>query len=150
MSEEAHSEEPKETPHQPWLESLGLSVGKKKFWSSDKFLSLLAFLISLGTFSTFAYQTYLIQKQQYANTMPYLTIENYRDGRQEYYNYKTGFINNGVGPAFIQGVKIYYKDSVFYQGPAGFFSSYIKLNNLPDTVSYITNDPSYYQLILSC
>ena len=76
-----------------WLEQLGISTGKKKFWSSDKFLSLLAFLISIGTFFTFAYQTYLIQKQQYANTMPYLSIENYRDGTQAYYNYKIGITN---------------------------------------------------------
>ena len=72
-----HPEESSESSTKPWLEALGVPVGKKKFWSSDKFLSLLAFLISLGTFSTFAYQTYLIQKQQYASTMPYLSIETY-------------------------------------------------------------------------
>ena len=131
-----------------WLEQLGVSFGKKKFWSSDKFLSLLAFLISLGTFSTFAYQTYLIQKQQYASTMPYLSIESQQDGTQGYFNYKIGIVNNGVGPAFIQGVKIYHKDSVLQQGPSRFFRDYIRKNDLPDTVRYVTNNRSIDQGIV--
>ena len=59
-------------------------AGKKSFWSSDNLLSLFAFLVSVGTFSTFAYQTYLIQKQQYASMMPYLMIERYNDGTGDY------------------------------------------------------------------
>ena len=72
MSDDANDQEPEsDKPHPVWLEQLGIPVSKK-FWSSDKFLSLLTFLISIGTFSTFVYQTYLIQKQQYANVLPYL------------------------------------------------------------------------------
>lgn len=92
-----------------WLEQLGIPVGKKKFWSSDKFLSLLAFLISIGTFSTFAYQTYLIQKQQYANVLPYLSV--YPSYGNDYFRLEVA--NNGVGPAFIQDVVIHYRDSSY-------------------------------------
>lgn len=82
---------------------------RNKFWSSDKFLSLLAFLISIGTFSTFAYQTYLIQKQQYANVLPYLQI-NYGSG---YDYFRIEVSNNGVGPAFIEDLVIHYQDSSY-------------------------------------
>ena len=141
MADEAnHHEDKEEAANKLWLEQLGIFIGKKKFWSSDKFLSLLAFLISLGTFSTFAYQTYLIQKQQYANTMPYLMIENFRYGGGEYHNYKIGIKNNGVGPAFIRDVKTYYKDSVYRQGPGNFLSTYIKATGLPDTLPYVVNN----------
>ena len=104
-----------------WLEQLGISVGKKKFWSSDRFLGLLAFLISVGTFATFAYQTYLIQKQQYASVLPYLMITPYSDGGGEYVRWRIGLANNGVGPAFINDVTIYYQDSVYKQSPSQFY-----------------------------
>jgi hypothetical protein len=72
MSDDANDQGPEsDKPRTGWFEQLGIPVSKK-FWSSEKFLSLLAFLLSIGTFSTFAYQTCLIQKQQYANVLPYL------------------------------------------------------------------------------
>ena len=92
-----------------WLEQLNISTGKKKFWSSDKFLSLLAFLISIGTFFTFAYQTYLIQKQQYASVLPYLSIR--YDVGSEYF--RIDVANNGVGPAIIQDFMVIYGDSIY-------------------------------------
>nr|WKN38547.1 hypothetical protein K4G66_07500 [Tunicatimonas sp. TK19036] len=107
---------------------------KKKFWSSDKFLSLLAFLISVGTFFTFAYQTYLIQKQQYANMMPHLLIEKHNDGRGEYFKRQIILRNYGVGPAFIKDVRIHYQDSTYHKDPSEFYRDY------PDTIaSTITN-----------
>ena len=107
------------------------AVKKKSFWSSDKLLSLFAFLVSVGTFSTFAYQTYLIQKQQYASMMPYLMIERYNDGTGDYMKRKITLANDGVGPAFIQDVKIYYKDSIYQQQPAAFYSSLV---HPPDSI----------------
>jgi hypothetical protein len=46
----------------------------KKSWNAQKLMSFSAFLISIGTFITFAYQTHLIQKQQFRSVLPYLMI----------------------------------------------------------------------------
>ena len=110
---------------------------KKSFWSSDKLLSLFAFLVSVGTFSTFAYQTYLIQKQQYASMMPYLMIEKYNDGTGEYVKRRIILANDGIGPAFIQDVKIYYKDSVYQQDPGSFFFAFV---HPPDSIDASIDD----------
>lgn len=99
-----------------WLEQLGISIGKKKFWNSDKFLSLFAFLISVGTFATFAYQTYLIQKQQYASVLPYLSI--YHSVGSD--DFSVVVSNNGVGPTFIQDVVFHYNDSSYRIHPIRF------------------------------
>ena len=99
-------------------------VAKKSFWNSDKLLSLFAFLVSVGTFSTFAYQTYLIQKQQYASTMPYLMLFKNNDGSGEYTQHSITLANNGIGPAFIQDVKIYYQDSIYQQDLSVFYFNF--------------------------
>ena len=105
-------QEPSETPE---------VAQKKSFWSLDKLLSLVAFLVSVGTFSTFAYQTYLIQKQQYASTMPYLMLFKNNNGSGEYTQHSMSLANNGIGPAFIQDIKIYYQDSIYQQDPSAFY-----------------------------
>ena len=109
MSNDVNDKEPEsDEPRTGWFEQLGIPV-RQKFWSSDKFLSLLAFLISIGTFSTFAYQTYLIQKQQYANVLPYLMITYDHGG--DYF--QVDVTNSGVGPAFVQDLTIHYQDSSY-------------------------------------
>ncbi|MEQ9441275.1 MAG: hypothetical protein RIG62_19685 [Cyclobacteriaceae bacterium] len=111
------------------------STTRKKFWSADKFLSLLAFLISLGTFVTFAYQTYLIQKQQYANVMPYLLLRIEEDRQNNRINSSAlKLVNNGIGPAFIRDISIWYQDSMYYQDPAAFFNNFTD----PDSTNYST------------
>ncbi len=110
MSNDVNDKEPEsDEPRTGWFEQLGIPV-RQKFWSSDKFLSLLAFLISVGTFSTFAYQTYLIQKQQYANVLPYLQL-NYGYGHNYF---RIDVSNNGVGPAFVQDLIVHYQDSSYH------------------------------------
>ena len=99
--------EPEQEPSKPTRSA------RKSFWSSDKLLSLFAFLVSVGTFSTFAYQTYLIQKQQYVSTMPYLMLFLNSDGSGEYTQHSISLANNGIGPAFIQDIKIHYRDSIY-------------------------------------
>jgi len=108
---------------------------KKTFWNADKLLSLMAFLISLGTFTVFAYQTYLIRKQQYASVMPYLALRvmEARNGDQ----LSTAQLilkNDGVGPAFIRDIRIVYQDSAYTQDPAAFYRSLIS----PDSISVST------------
>ncbi|WKN45731.1 hypothetical protein [Tunicatimonas pelagia] len=127
-----------------WLEQLGIPMGKKNFWNSDKFLSLLAFLISMGTFTTFAYQTYLIQKQQYASVLPYLMITPYSDGGGKYIKWRIGLANNGVGPAFINNVKIYYQDSIYEQSPSSFYFNSINHSDSADfAISNVDISPGY-------
>ncbi len=134
MSDEVNDQEPesKSKPSPGWLEQFGIPV-RQKFWSSDKFLSLLAFLISIGTFSTFAYQTYLIRKQQYANTMPYLILSRETDGGGAYLVNRLYISNKGVGPAFIQDVKIRYQDTVYRQAISNFYFDNV---NLADSIDY--------------
>lgn len=81
---------------------------------SDKLISLIALLISLGTFITFSYQNYLIQKQQYRSVMPYLMINKFTgyDENQQALT-RIDIFNNGVGPAFIEEIEIKYEGKVY-------------------------------------
>ncbi len=135
MSDDTNDQEPEsDKPRTGWFEQLGIPV-RQKFWSSDKFLSLLAFLISIGTFSTFAYQTYLIQKQQYANVLPYLQL-NYGYGHDYF---RIDVSNNGVGPAFIENLVIHYQDSSYHTNLSPFARQMIQ----PDsTNTYSTSSSS--------
>jgi hypothetical protein len=77
---------------------------KPKFWNADKIVSFSAILISLATMGVYIYQTHLIQKQQHATVMPYLRMGySYDSDRFDFIIY-----NEGVGPAFIEEVNIYY------------------------------------------
>ena len=92
-----------------------------KGWSSDRWLSLLAIIASLGTLFTVAYQTDLIRKQQYASVLPYLEIWNSTGGD----SYRLILLNNGIGPAFVEGVNIYYRDTIYQMDPANFLAKEI-------------------------
>lgn len=85
-----------------------------KWGKSDKLISLIALLISLGTFITFSYQNYLIQKQQYRSVMPYLMINKYTgyDENQQALT-RIEIFNNGVGPAFVEEVEIMYEGEMY-------------------------------------
>jgi hypothetical protein len=79
---------------------------KPKFWNADKIVSFSAILISLATMGVYIYQTHLIQKQQNASVMPYLMIgfSKYND-----YHFVVQVKNDGLGPAFVEEVNVYYK-----------------------------------------
>ena len=94
-----------------------------KKWSSDRWLSVVAIIASLGTLFTIVYQTNLIRKQQYASVLPYLEMWNSNPGADTYYYL---LMNNGIGPAFIREVRVHYKDSIYISDPAGFASQVIK------------------------
>lgn len=85
-----------------------------KWRKSDKLISLIALFISLGTFITFAYQNFLIQKQQYRSVMPYLMINKFTE-YDENQQALTLFdiMNNGVGPTFIEDIEIRYEGKVY-------------------------------------
>lgn len=94
-----------------------------KKWSSDRWLSFVAIIASLGTLFTIIYQTELIRKQQYASVLPYLEMWNSNPGRQGE-SYKYILMNNGIGPAFIKEVKVHYQDSI-YDGDPFHFTYYV-------------------------
>jgi hypothetical protein len=92
-----------------------------KKWSSDRWLSMVAIIASLGTLFTVVYQTNLIRKQQYASVLPYLEMWN----SSQKHSYQLVLVNNGIGPAFIEEVNIYYQDSVYQMDPANFMKEVI-------------------------
>lgn len=75
----------------------------KPFWNSEKLLGFSALLISLGTLIVFMYQTSLIRKQQYMSVYPHLEFGNYGSGTLKY-QYQLS--NVGIGPAFLQQIKV--------------------------------------------
>lgn len=76
---------------------------KPKFWTSEKLLSLTALLVSLSTLIVFVYQTNLIRQQQFMSVYPYMNLGNEYSGTLKY---KYILSNEGIGPAFIESVKI--------------------------------------------
>lgn len=95
---------------------------KKKFWSSEKIVSISAILISLLTFISIVYQNNLLQKHQSASVLPYLEIWN----SQNTDRYELILMNNGIGPAFIKDIRVVYNDSTYKMDPYGFFANVIK------------------------
>jgi len=67
-------------------------------WNSEKILSISAILVSIGTFTVFAYQTNLMRKQQHMSVYPHLQFDSYHNYSK---NYKYVLSNKGVGPAII-------------------------------------------------
>lgn len=109
---------------------LKTAMKKKSFRSSDV-LSVCAIFISLITFCALLYQTWLIQKQQYASVLPILELFNSGPTNNEY---KLVLVNSGVGPAFVKSIKVHYKDSVYEGDPQSFLEKVI----LPhDTINYV-------------
>jgi hypothetical protein len=82
---------------------------KPKFWNADKIVSLSAILISLATMTIYLYQTHLIQKQQDASVMPYLMISTSLSQK----HFVVNLSNNGLGPAMIEKVNVYYKNKMY-------------------------------------
>jgi len=81
---------------------------KKKFWTSDKILSLSAMFMSACTLLVLIYQTNLMRKQQYLSVYPYLQLMNYGVP-----TYNFTLTNNGVGPALIKAVRVHYQGEVY-------------------------------------
>ena len=94
-------------------------------WSSDRWLSLVAIIASMGTLFTIVYQTNLIRQEQYASVLPYLEMWNSNPGR-EGETYKYVLMNNGIGPAFIKEVMVHYQDSAYVGDPFSFALNVIK------------------------
>lgn len=105
-----------------------------KNWSPDRWLSVVAIIASLGTLFTIIYQTNLIRKQQYASVLPYLEMLNSWQGS----SYRLVLTNNGVGPAFIENMRIIYGDSTFQSDPANFLNNVVKNDEISFSYSNLT------------
>lgn len=81
-----------------------------KKWSSDRIVSFSAILISLITLVVFIYQTRLMAEQQRLSVLPYLSYGFRNSGSADFTVYIS---NDGIGPAFVESIKITYQDSVY-------------------------------------
>lgn len=97
-------------------------MGKSSFWNVEKLLGITAILVSIGTLIIIVYQTNLMRKQQYAAVLPYLEVWNSNPNSS---TYRLLLLNNGVGPAFIDGIKVLYKDTVHIGDPATFYKNIV-------------------------
>lgn len=78
----------------------------KKFWNSDKITSISAMLISVMTLIVLVYQTNIMRDEQRLSVFPYLSINRAQTGTP---NFAIVLHNNGIGPAFVESVKVMYK-----------------------------------------
>lgn len=90
---------------------------KKRFWNSDKIVSLSAMAIALFTLVVLIYQSNILGrqydltvKQQKASVLPYLAMGPSNKGDQ----YSVFLQNKGLGPAFIKGFYFQQKDTVYF------------------------------------
>ena len=86
---------------------------KKKFWTSDKLVGLVAILISLITLIIFVKQTNIMEKQSRLSVMPYLMISKSDVGSENKHSFE--LINYGVGPAIIDSTLIFYQDKIHHK-----------------------------------
>lgn len=89
--------------------------GKRRI-DGNLLMSFAAIFLSAGTLFILIYQSNLIskqfelqQQQQFASAMPYLMMSGSFDGT----NVKINISNQGLGPAFIEAIRVHYKDTVF-------------------------------------
>lgn len=80
---------------------------KKRFWTSDKIVSLVALGISLLTLYIFVRQTNIIEEQSKRSVMPYLMLDSSNNGEKG--TYSIDVVNYGVGPAIVESRVIYYQ-----------------------------------------
>jgi hypothetical protein len=112
--------------------------------NSDKVLSITAFVISIATLIALIYQSNLvkeqnklIQKEQYASVMPYLTMGFM--GSEDDSKFELILKNDGVGPAFIKEISIQYKDSLYPISIIEFYTQILKIKN-ENNVKILRND----------
>ncbi len=84
---------------------------KKKFWTSDKIVSVVALAISLFTLYIFVRQTNIIEEQSRRSVMPYLMLDSANNSANN--TYSISIVNYGVGPAIVESRKIYYKNKMY-------------------------------------
>ncbi len=96
-------------------------MAKRKFWTPDRIVTILAISISLFTLIVFARQTSIIEKQSRLSVLPYLNMEM---GYNPDEDFITLTLNNyGVGPAIIEEMKISYMGETYEMDFANFLQN---------------------------
>ncbi|MEM7486666.1 MAG: hypothetical protein AAF348_15770, partial [Bacteroidota bacterium] len=115
-------------------------TAKKNSWSTDRIISSSAFFISVVSLIALLYQSYLareenklIQKQQSATVMPYLT--QWFDDSEG--NHKMVVGNDGVGPAFVKDFNIIINENQNFSNTDDLLQELAKTNKFLDTVNYL-------------
>jgi hypothetical protein len=108
--------------------------------NSDRLFGVAAFLISMGTFFVYIYEARLLQKQQYASALPYLEMWNSGGNL----NYRLLLVNNGVGPAFIEEIRVHYQGKVYKMDHVAFYN---KVRGRADTFNIINTNLKPGQVI---
>ncbi len=102
----------------------------RKFFNPERIVGTSAFIISLGTFLVLVYQTHLSHKQaqlyyeqaaldrqeKYTSVLPYLELWNQTNKGI----YNLSLVNNGLGPAFVRGIRVHYQGKTYEGDPAQF------------------------------
>ncbi|MEQ9438257.1 MAG: hypothetical protein RIG62_04385 [Cyclobacteriaceae bacterium] len=109
-------EVPTDTPKKAWFQQLPLRI-EKKFWNSEKIISLSAFVVSIATLLALLYQirlsgeqNELSRQQQYASVLPYVQV--FTETRDPGH-FSVSLVNNGIGPAFIDEIRVVYDEQVY-------------------------------------
>ncbi|WP_439488379.1 hypothetical protein [Algoriphagus sp.] len=89
--------------------SLEQAPKQKSVWNVDKIIGLSAVVVSLAACLLIAYQTFLMREQQLLSALPFLSLGN-EGSNTPHFRYVLS--NQGIGPAFIEDVKITYKGKV--------------------------------------
>jgi len=106
---------------------------KRKFWNSDKIVSFSAIFISIATLYITINQYNATIEQQRLSVLPYLTGINFASGTPDF-----AYVieNNGIGPAFIESVKVTYQGKTYegdlYEFMVSNFRS--EVDSLPATI----------------
>lgn len=130
-----------------WLDQLPIRI-KKKFWNADKIISLSAFMVSIATLLALMYQIRLsseqnrlaqqqqelILKEQYASVLPYLELRTGTNNGNRLFELILS--NNGVGPAFIEEIRIVYDENVYVGDPSDFLRT--MLNSQDDSSQFFS------------
>lgn len=97
--------------------------------NANKVTSMMALLISLGTFSLLFYEINLTREQQYVSVLPYLSISQSNPSPG---NYRIYVVNDGIGPAFIEQVRFLRNGETYFGDGFHAYKGFIK-RRLPRT-----------------
>jgi hypothetical protein len=105
----------------------------KKFWNSDKIVSVSAIVIGIGSLIVVTYQTNLIrnqteliQREQRTSVMPYLQ---FAESTPTANRYELSLLNSGLGPALINEVRMNIRGDIYSVDLFTYFQSNYELTD---------------------
>ncbi len=110
----------------------------KKFWSTDKIVSISAISISVLSLYFFIKQTALMDKQSRLSAMPYLVVETSENGFDN--ELIISIHNYGVGPAIINKMVVHYEGKKYETDLQHFIQEIIPYTDSLNTLSSASLD----------